>query len=299
MEKEYLIKKWLDNNLTPLEKEAFESLDDYETLTKISKYTKEFRAPEYTYEEALNEFESRIESKNKVKNWYKPLLKIAAILAIFFGVYYYNSTLNTDVYADVAEMKTITLPDNSVVNLNALSQISFNKKKWKKQRAVTLNGEAFFKVAKGSAFDVLTSLGKITVLGTQFNVKQRNDYFEVICYEGLVQVNYKNVKEKISPGQSFVVLNNTRKIVTNANNIDSQPDWLTGTSGFKSVPLKNVLLEFERQYKIKIISTNINLQQLFTGKFTHNNIDLAIKSILQPLNIVYTKTNNTIILKNE
>ena len=303
MEKEYLIKKWLDNDLSPLEKKAFEALDDYPSLIKISKYTKSFSAPEYSYKDALSDFEAKIETKSKVKkkqaNWYMPVLRIAAILAFVFGIYYYNGTLDTNISVGIAQMENVTLPDNSTVELNALSQISFNKKEWTNHREVTLDGEAFFKVAKGSTFDVFTSLGKITVLGTQFNVKQRNDYFEVICYEGLVKVNYKNIDKKIHPGQSFLVLNDTHKIITNNNIIAKQPDWMSGISSFKSVDLKKVLSEFERQYKIKVTSKDINTDQLFTGKFPHNDMDLALKSILLPLNLTYKNINNTIIIKNE
>jgi Fe2+-dicitrate sensor, membrane component len=65
------------------------------------------------------------------------------------------------------------------VNLNSSSQLSYSKNKWDSKREVTLNGEAFFKVSKGSTFDVITLNGKVSVLGTQFNVKQRENYFEV------------------------------------------------------------------------------------------------------------------------
>ena len=47
--------------------------------------------------------------------------------------------------------------------------------KWKNERSVNLDGEGFFKVAKGSKFDVETSAGTVSVVGTQFNVKNRKD----------------------------------------------------------------------------------------------------------------------------
>lgn len=297
MEKEYLIKKWLDNSLTPEELEAFKALEDYEALTKLSNYTKGFKAPEYNEDEALKTVLHQIETKKQSKvNWLQPVVKIAAILVLCFGAYYYTTTLDTTFTTDFSEKISVELPDHSKVDLNALSSITFNKSNWKNNRNVSLKGEAFFDVEKGSTFNVNTSNGIVTVLGTEFNVKQRDNFFEVTCYEGLVQVTYKNNKTKIKPGESFLVLND---LVINNQTVYNQPQWLTNTSAFKSLPLKEVIAELERQYNIKVETKNINTDLLFTGRFTHNNLDTALKSITQPLQLTYTKTNQTIILERE
>lgn len=297
MEKEYLIKKWLDNSLTPEELEAFKALEDYEALTKLSNYTKGFKAPEYNEDEALKTVLHKIETKKQSNtNWLQPILKIAAILVLCFGAYYYTTTLDTTFTTDFSEKITVDLPDNSKVNLNALSSITFNKSDWKNNRNISLKGEAFFDVEKGSTFNVNTTTGTVTVLGTEFNVKQRNNFFEVTCYEGLVQVTYKNKITKIKPGESFLVLND---LVINNKTDYSKPQWLSNTSAFKSLPLKEVIAELERQYNVKVEAKNINTDLLFTGRFTHNNLDLALKSITQPLQLTYKKYNQTIILKRE
>ena len=239
----------------------------------------------------------QIETKKQSKtNWLQPVLKIASILVLCFGAYYYTTTLDTTFTTDFSEKISVELPDHSKVDLNALSSITFNKSDWKNNRNVSLKGEAFFDVEKGSSFNVNTPNGIVTVLGTEFNVKQRDNFFEVTCYEGLVQVTYKNNKSKIKPGESFLVLND---LVINNQTVYSQPQWLTNTSAFKSLPLKEVIAELERQYNVKVETKNINTDLLFTGRFTHNNLDTALKSITQPLQLTYTKTNQTIILERE
>jgi len=297
MEKEYLIKKWLDNSLTPEELEAFKALKDYKVLTKLSNYTKGFKAPEFNEEEALNALLHKIKTKKQSKtNWLQPVLKIAAILVLCFSAYYYTTTLDTTFTTDFSEKTSVELPDHSKVDLNALSSITFNKSSWKNNRNVSLKGEAFFDVKKGSTFNVNTPNGIVTVLGTEFNVKQRENLFEVTCYEGLVQVTYKNNKTKIKPGESFLVLND---LIINNQTVYSQPQWLTNTSAFKSLPLKEVIAELERQYNVKVKTQNINTDLLFTGRFTHDNLDTALKSITQPLQLNYIITNQTILLKRE
>lgn len=298
MEKEILIKKWLDNDLNAQELEAFKALDDYDALMKLSHYSKEYKAPAFDTETTLQTVLKTIETKKQPsKNWLKPFLRIAAVLLICLGSYYYTTTLDINYSADFAQKTSVELPDASSVRLNALSKISFNKKNWSKNRDLTLHGEAFFKVAKGSTFNVLTDQGKVTVLGTQFNVKQRSDYFEVTCYEGLVEVTFNTTKTKLKPGESFLSLYGKiiKKSLVNAN----QPSWVNNISAFKSIPLTQVLAEFERQYHVTIDASAIDTSQVFTGKFNHNNMDIAIKSIIEPLQLNYVQTNKTILLTRD
>jgi ferric-dicitrate binding protein FerR (iron transport regulator) len=298
MNKEELILKWLDNDLSPQELEVFKALEDYESLTKLAEYSKGFKAPEFNTEAVLESTLRGINAKKPVsKKWFQPILKIAAILAICLGSYYYTTTLDSSFTTDYAEKSTIELSDHSSVHLNALSEITFNKKNWNTNRTITLDGEAFFKVEKGSTFHVKTDAGTITVLGTQFNVKQRKDYFEVVCYEGSVQINYNTGKSILKAGDSFLIVNGT--ITTAITPNVTQPEWLNHISAFSSVPLSEVLAEFERQHHVQFDTSNIETSTLFTGKFTHKNIDIALKSITQPLQLSYTKNNKTIILSRE
>ena len=299
MNKEALILKWLDNDLSPEELEAFKALEDYEAIIKLSNYSKGFKAPEFNTDEALQTVLTNIKKQpNRQTNWLSPLLKIAAILAICFGAYYYTTTLDTTINTHYAEKSLIQLPDHSEVNLNALSKITYNPKQWTDNtRSLKLEGEAFFKVKKGSTFNVVTTSGIVTVVGTEFNVKQRQNYFEVTCYEGLVNVTFNSTETKLKAGDSFLIINNKpiERLTLNAK----KPDWLNSLSSFISVPLSEVLDEFERQYNVKIDAKTIKQDELFSGKFTHNDINIALQSITQPLQLRYKKVNKTIILTRE
>lgn len=297
MEKEYLISKWLENDLSPQELEAFKKLEDYDELIKLSKAVKHFKANDYDSDAELKQVLKTIKSHKKQIHWLKPFLRIAAILAICFGLYYYTTTLDTTISTQMAQKTTLELPDASSVSLNAKSYLAYNKKEWKQERNVELDGEAFFKVAKGSTFNVITKIGVVTVFGTQFNVIQRENYFEVICYEGLVGVTYNSQLTKLNPGDSFLIING--EIIAKEKENRSTPSWLNNESQFNSLPYKYVLAEFERQYNITITPQNIDTDQLFTGSFSHNNIDVALKAISLPLNLTYSKTRNSIILKRE
>lgn len=246
MNKEALILKWLDNNLTEEELQEFKNLEDYNDLVELNSSLQNFKVEDYNTSQQLDAVLKTIKTKKQSQtNWLKPFMRVAAILGICFSLYYYTTTLNTTVTTEFAQKTTVVLPDASNVSLNAKSNLVYNKSSWKHNRQVTLDGEAFFKVAKGSSFNVITTSGVVTVYGTQFNVKQRPNYFEVICYEGLVGVTYNSQETKLKPGDSFLIIDG-KTIAKEKENLPT-PSWLNNESSFKSVPYSQVIAEFERQ----------------------------------------------------
>lgn len=296
MTREELIQKWLDHNLNSEEQKAFEQLEDYKDLMQLDKALNAFKSPEFSVDKNYQALRPSLKKESK-QSWYKPLLKVAAVLAICFSVYYYTTTLDSTFNTEIAQQTTIDLPDTSEVILNANSNLVFNKSSWDDKREVKLNGEAFFKVAKGEKFDVVTDKGIVSVLGTQFNVKYRDNYFEVKCYEGLVGVKTRDNHTELTPGNGLKIIDG--KLFANEKEITTQPSWLRGESNFVNTPFKHVITELENYYDIKIVVDKADADRLYTGGFTHKNLDLALKSVTIPLNLSYSKSGTSIVLKRE
>lgn len=297
MKREELIRKWLDNELEPKELQLFKALDDYESLVRISEGLQNFRHNSFDTDLELNNLKKVIATKNQKKNWLKPLTAIAAAIVILFGIYHSLNIQETEISTLASQKQEVILPDNSNVSLNSLSSLTYNEKEWDTQREVQLQGEAFFKVEKGSTFNVKTTTGLVTVVGTQFTVKDRNELFEVVCYEGIVRVDHLGESFLLKKGERYIKMEGITTSKTKTARLN--PSWITNTSSFKSIPYTAVLAEFERQYDIEIKVSNIDSKQLFTGSFIHNDIDIALKSITLPLNLKYTRTNRMITLKGE
>lgn len=298
MNREDLIQKWLDNALTTEEFKAFKQLEDYDELMALDNGLKQFKTQDFNTDLELERLTNSLKNTSKkTTNWFKPFLRVAAILAICLGSYYYTTTLDTSIDTLMAQKETVTLPDASTVTINALSSVTFNEHSWSDDRVLLLEGEGYFKVAKGSKFKVNTPIGTVTVLGTEFNVKQRTNYFEVTCYEGSVNVEYNSNAVILKPGDSFLVIDG--KIIEKTSVSSTMPSWVNNESSFTSMPFKTIISEFERQYNVTFNVNTINEEELFTGSFTHNDIDLALKAITLPLNLTYVKKNGTIILKSE
>ena len=298
MKREDLIQKWLNHELNAEDLEAFKKLEDYDALVHMDTHLKTFKAPEFNTSDEIKNVLNQIKSPKKTtQNWIRAAIRIAAVVVICFSVYY-SLTLDTTIKTLAANKETnIELPDASTISLNAISSVTFNRHNWNKKRKVELKGEAFFKVAKGSKFEVQTEFGTVTVLGTQFNIKQRDNYFEVICYEGKVGVTYQNQQKTLLAGDSFLMIDG--KLIAKEKEKLATPSWLNNESQFISMPYRIVLDEFERQYNVTFDPTNVDLSLLYTGGFSHNNMDLALKAITLPLHVTYSKTNNTITLKRD
>lgn len=300
MEKEYLYKKWLNDALTPTELEAFQKLDDARLSQEILEEAKRFKAPDHYFVDDFETFktqkEANKETATKVRHltWFQKVSSIAAVVVITLGLYYvFTSQNQTTITTQIAQKETVALPDQSQVTLNAISSVSYSKDTWTKKREVSLEGEAFFKVAKGAKFDVKTQDGIVSVLGTSFNVKQRDQFFEVTCYEGLVSVAYNNQLIKLPAGNTFRL---DHGVVTQDTIFEEGPQWINYRSVFSKVAVAEVFKELERQYDVQIDFSNIDSTILFSGGFEHIDLTEALTSITGPLRMTFTIQNKKVVI---
>ena len=300
MQNNYLA-KWLNDELTDAELAEFKKSEAYETYQKIKESASQLESPEFDVDKAwqsIEQYKTKEETKVFIFSPFKKFLRVAAVIAVLLaGSFFYLNTLNESFTTDYAENKSITLPDASEVILNAESELAFSEKKWDKNRNVNLKGEAYFKVAKGKKFTVKTTQGLVTVLGTQFNVETRKNYFEVTCFEGLVSVTINGKETKLPAGNSILTIDgNTAMMKATVNGV---PSWLSKESSFKSIPLHYVMDELERQYNIEVVTEGIDTAQLFTGTFSNDNLELALKSISVPLQIKFNLDGDKVLFYAE
>jgi ferric-dicitrate binding protein FerR (iron transport regulator) len=292
MEKDYLLHKWLNNEATPEELEQLKTDPEYASYIQIAAASAGFEMPEMDSESNFKAISNKIKPVHQLQkpSVFSIVWKVAAVFAVLLAGYYYTTTLDTSVKTEIAQTETFSLPDSSEVVLNAGSKITYNKKNWANSRELSLDGEAYFKVTKGNKFSVKTVEGTVSVLGTQFNVFARDGLFTVACYEGLVSVAFNDTLLKVPAGSKVQIENG--KLVINETAETSSPVWLAHESNFENAPLPIVIKELERQYPIKITLKNVDSEKRFTGSFTHENLDLALKAICEPLQLHYKIDNN-------
>ncbi|MDX1629871.1 MAG: FecR domain-containing protein [Fulvivirga sp.] len=212
-------------------------------------------------------------------------LRLAAsvilVIATTFTIY---SFAQIEILSARGEHKIVKLPDNSSVQLNAESALSYNRLLWFFDRNVALQGEGFFKVKKGSRFTVATAHGNVAVLGTSFNVYTRPDKFNVACVTGKVKVSNAKNSVILTPGH----------YTSSHNKSLSKPDsfnreitaWQSGEFYFENARLSEVVAELERQFDIDIL-LDAGGERYYTGFFKNNNLEEALKMVCIPMGLQY------------
>lgn len=279
MEDNYTLAKWLNNELEGDELKAFEASEEFADYQKIKEYSAQLKTPDFEEDKILKTVLSQKKKGQKVITSKKSrLFKIAAVLVLSIGITFaMRNFVSFSESALNGEKRSFVLPDNSEVVLNSGSEIQYKKWNWSTERKLKLDGEAFFKVAKGKTFEVETDLGKVTVLGTQFNVKSRNNRIDIICFEGKVKVNYNQEEEIITKGMS-IAFEDGKKIAI-SNPTSSQPTWISNEISFSKEKLSTILEEISRQYNITVECKESPSNQDFSGTIPMDNLAVALEII--------------------
>lgn len=288
--------RWAANELSKEELTEFMQTDAFKDFQRINEVAQQFKGPKIDTKAALANTKSKmVRETGKVRTlntkfWYS----IAASIAILI-IGYFAATSTRNYTTGIGEQLAIMLPDGSEVQLNANSSITHKRFFWNSNRQLSLQGEAYFEVQKGSDFKVETSYGNVTVLGTKFNVKSRDYIFELNCFEGKVQFDQKGTNnQKILTANDKISIE--KEIISEHKTNTTKPQWIDGISVFKNRPLQDVLNELSSLYTITFEIGNIDTSQTFSGSFIHNDLEKALKTTLTPMGIVYAFSNDKTII---
>ena len=209
---------------------------------------------------------------------YALLLPIIFILVLPF---YFNFYQNKNFTTKPGERLSLLLPDNSKVILNSGSSITYKKGFNTNHRILHLDGEAYFEVQNLTfPFVVKTHHGEITVLGTNFNVKSRNDGFEVGVNSGQVKVSNGNSFIKLNPKQCLMGSTDfDQDTIINIEN-EKYPGWMNQKLYCKQTNLETVCREIERIHNVKIKFSNKKMKQItITGTVDTSELETMLNTI--------------------
>ena len=234
--------------------------------------------------ETTNNSKKKLMKENLVVllwNNIKPHLKYAPATGIFFIAIFFLISNSDSFDTKVGEEKVYTLTDGSKIYLNSVSSLILDENYNLLNRKVELDGEAYFEIEKGTLpFIIKTQYGEVTVLGTSFNLKNRNEIFELGVTSGLVNFTSKIKSYDLVKGQELQI---SEKYLSNSrlkNTYVDYPSWRYNKIFCDQKSLKQISLELERKFDISFTFSDPQIEKLtITGIIDINNLKSSIRAI--------------------
>ena len=238
------------------------------------------------------------------------MLAAAAVLIVAAGLYLFipspvkESPLLTE-HTLIKEIKEITLPDGSVVVLNANSSLKYSAHfSEDSTRVVYLTGNAYFKVKKMSGhrpFIVHADQLSIRVTGTEFNVNARTKATDIVLTSGRVNVTLKDDSRStayMEAGERLKLDTLKHRFVTTAANTELYTTaWKEKEWHFQETTLDNIAELIREYYGMDMVFTNSAQQKLMiTAIVSVNDFSTLINVIAKTLNIKIKEEENNQLL---
>lgn len=256
---------------------------------------------------ALNLSEKSTQKVHKVqlRRWLRYVA--AAILLLSVGVashLYTRQSMTVEnsyvVEADKGQRASITLPDGTKVWLNSHTQLSYAADYGIKDRVVSLDGEAYFEVAKDKKrrFLVKTDGIDVEALGTSFNVKAYNEDGKIAAtlFTGSVRISTGTETILLAPRQQVQFDKQNRTLLVVGQEYAEYADmWLNNELAFKGETLDNIALLLNRMYNVQIEFESEKIRQYrFSGVIKNNSLENVIEIISLTAQIEYKLRGDTI-----
>jgi ferric-dicitrate binding protein FerR (iron transport regulator) len=247
--------------------------------------------------------------KRKAHHRLRLYYSAAASVVVLIGLSIFFSTQTATrllVYSTTNQVKEIVLPDSSHVWLNEYSTLNAPVSFSKKQRKVTLEGEAFFEVTRDEKrpFKIETGKTVTEVLGTSFNIAidTLTGNVSVTVNTGKVAfypITDPGVRSVLSPNDMGSYDCTTGNIRVSYNNNPNFMAWKTGILTFSDTPLGDVCRDLGRYYKITIKVSDSISEESITGSFNNERFDDILKTIELTLNVKASSEGNVITIQRQ
>ncbi|MFK8009300.1 MAG: FecR family protein [Saprospiraceae bacterium] len=223
-----------------------------------------------------------IKSHRTIPTWIFRVAAVFLVAIMAWGIWQWQTPNLSEIVTEFGETNSFQLSDGSEVVLNANSKIKFSEN-WNstEMREVWLNGEAFFEIkhAANQPFIVHTQKGDVEVLGTEFNVMQRSDDFNVTLVSGKVHLELPNkTKINLQPNDQFQIHDKT--ISHTQVDVESVTAWRYDKMVFKNASIENIISRLENDFgwQIKLNNQEI-LKRKINASIPENNPDLLLEAL--------------------
>ncbi|WP_456087971.1 FecR family protein [Parabacteroides sp.] len=279
-----LLAKYLTDMLSPEEMEKVEewralSIENEEVFSKLVRLRVSWKFTQYNtseyIEKALNGLNAKINSRRRFQ-LFRSVMRYAAVILLLVSFSYVGwNYLKPANYVTITvkqgeDVKKIVLADGSTVWLKSGSSLKMPETFATDNRKLSLQGEAFFDVAKNaqSPLYVSTDYVNIEVLGTAFNVKtdKKHQSVETVLARGKVALLDKQGKTVLdmSPGEKVTYDNNKNEYATDVVDVNICTAWRLNQFVFENVTLREIVNQLSVKFNVNI---NLESSKLARRKF--------------------------------
>lgn len=237
---------------------------------------------------------------------------LVGVLLLSVIAWFFLRNPHVNYSTDYGEIKTIVLPDNSTVKLNANSSLSFIDD-WKgdNPREVWLDGEAFFSVthkANHQKFLVHVDELRVEVLGTEFNVNNRKEKAKVVLNSGKIKLGFEGKEDAnetgkticMEPGEMVEVSHQSKAFIKKRVNPELLTSWRNNQLIFEDTPIKEVISAIEDQFGMEIILQDVSLaDHRYTGVIPLDNLEVFFTTLSKSFNVNIMKNKQQIIIQKQ
>lgn len=234
-------------------------------------------------------------------------LRIAASIVLISTLgwlgysYFENKSANTliRIYASNTTLND-TLPDGTTVTLNKNSSISYTSRFTGKTRPVTLKGEAFFNVSPDKTKPFIIHINDVTVqvVGTSFNVKNKNGKTIVDVETGIVKVSKNKDQVELIHGEKVIISDQKPKLLKSISKGRLYNYYRNKELVCDETPLEELVEALNEIYNVNIIIKNPSLKEKpLTTVFKDQSLDQVLEVIQETFRIEIEHKNNQILLE--
>lgn len=231
--------------------------------------------------------------RNSVTPWLRIAAAVLLLIASGFVINYFVFSDKQYVFETTANTLPVTLPDGSKVLLNVNSRLTYSKSYGESRRDVTLQGEAFFEVARDTTkpFLITTHAANVEVLGTSFDVLAYDNQNEmnVTVQTGKVQL-FAPLGDAINltAGERGVYLKTNKQLRAIPNPDVNFLSWKTRKLVFVEKDLRSVIATINKMYNTNIsLTTNVPATCVVTVTFEGQTLDAVLNVLKSTLNLTY------------
>ena len=162
----------------------------------------------------------------------------------------------------------LVLSDGSRIYLNSISKLTYPVVFNGSTREVSLEGEAYFEVAKDKHKPFIVNINgmKIEVLGTSFNVKAYNDENEIAAtlVEGKIKLNAEESDDEwiLTPDQQAVFEKETNQVTVQEVDVQQFIGWKNGVFYFTDQPVEDIMITLSRWYDFDYVFEKEELKSI-------------------------------------